>query len=118
MAYIPTPKDLNWTMNCIHVSSTWSVPSGGCVFIFKHDTFEFKTFTVAEKNDVQMNYFKPIITNILCLGYTETSRILCPGVSTTAELLENFFDFSKDDIERHLIESLRKRPHDERFEQR
>ena len=118
MAYIPTPKDLLWTLNCIHTGNPWAVPSGGSVFIFKHETFEFKTFTLAEKNDVQLNFFKPIITNLLCLGYTETSRALCPGVQSTAELLENFFNFSTDEIDRSLIEGLRKRPHDERFEQR
>ena len=56
MAYIPTPKDLLWTLNCIHTGNPWAVPSGGSVFIFKHETFEFKTFTLAEKNDVQLNF--------------------------------------------------------------
>lgn len=118
MAYIPTPKDLLWTLNNIHIANPWAVPSGGSVFIFRHDSFEFKTFTIAEKTDVQLNYFTPIITNLLCLGYSETSRTICQGVETTAELLENFFDFSKDDIDHALIEGLRKRPHDERFEGR
>ena len=118
MAYIPTPKDLLWTLNNIHVGNPWAVPSGGSLFIFRHENFEFKTFTIAEKTDVQLNYFKPIITNLLCLGYSEVSRTICPGVKTTAELLENFFDYSKDDIDRALIEGLRKRPHDERYEQR
>lgn len=118
MAYVPTPKDLLWTMNCIHAGNPWAITSGGFVFIFRHESFEFKTFTVLEKTEAQSDMFIKTVTNLLCLGYAEKSRILCPGVNTTAELLENFFDFSKDDIDRNLIESLRKRPHDERFEQR
>ena len=118
MAYIPTAKDLLWTLNSISQSRSWAVPSGGVAFIFDHSKFEFKTFTVAEKNEVQMNYFTPVITNLQSLGYTEIARVLCPGVQTTAELLKEFHGFSQDDIERNLIESLQKRPHDDRFEQR
>ena len=111
-----TPKDLLWTLNCIYTGNPWAVPSGGSVFIFKHETFEFKTFTLAEKNDavefLQTDYHQSSLFGL------HRNKQNTPGVQSTAELLEKFFNFSTDEIDRSLIEGLRKRPHDERFEQR
>lgn len=118
MAYIPSPQDLLWTLQNIQSNSMWAVPSGGSVFLFRHEEFEFKSFTVAEKTDVQMQYFKAVSTNLLSLGYREVERRLCPGVNTTSELLQNYLDFTEDDLERALFEGLRKRPHDDRFDER
>ena len=64
-----------------------------------------------------MNFFTSTYTNLLLLGYTESKRILCPGVKSTKELLVNFFDFSDDEVERAYVNGIETRLDDPRFKE-
>lgn len=115
MTYIPSSRDLNWTMKSIHNKQSWALPSGGFVVLFDHNNHKFKTFTIAQLDERQTQYFTNTYTNLLTLGYTESNRVICEGVSSTDELLKNFFQFSDDDIERSKILGILKQPDDPRF---
>ena len=117
MTYIPTAQDLFWTLKNIDQKKSWGIPSAGSIYFFDHSNYRFKVYTIAEKSEKQMNFFTGTYTNLLLLGYTESNRILCPGVKSTKELLMNFFKFSDDEVERAYIKGIEMRPEDPRFDE-
>ena len=115
MTYIPSSRDLNWTMKNMHNLQSWAVPSGGFVVLFDHNNHKFKTFTIAQPDERKTQNFTSTCTNLLNLGYTESNRVICEGVSSTDELLKDFFQYSDDEIERSKILSILTQPDDPRF---
>jgi len=115
MTYIPSAQDLSWTLQAIYQENTWGVISAGVIYFFDHTNYHFKTYTITEKNEKQMSLFTSTYTNLLLLGYTESSRVFCPGVNSTKELLMNFFQFSDDEVERSYARGIEMRPDDPRF---
>ena len=117
MTYIPTAQDLYWTLQNIDQKKSWGIPSAGSIYFFDHSNYRFKVYTIAEKSEKAMNFFTGTYTNLLLLGYTESSRILCPGVKSTKELLVNFFQYSDDEVERAYVKGIEMRPDDPRFDE-
>ena len=117
MTYIPTAQDLSWTLQNIDQKKSWGIPSAGSIYFFDHVNYQFKVYTITEKDEKEMNYFTSTYTNLLLLGYTESKRILCPGVKSTKELLVNFFEFSDDEVERAYVRGIEMRPEDPHFKE-
>lgn len=116
MTYIPTSRDLNWTMKTIHSLSLWAMPSGASVIIFDHPGRSFNAYLAALSTEEHSQNFTKSYTNLLCLGYTENRRVICEGVENTIQLLENFFNFSSDELERALVLGKLNAVNDPRFE--
>ncbi|RJU80741.1 MAG: hypothetical protein DWC09_06050 [Candidatus Poseidoniales archaeon] len=117
MTYIPTSRDLNWTMKTIHSLSLWAMPSGASVIVFDHPKRSFKAYVAGLASEEHLQNFTKSYTNLLCLGYTENQRVICEDVGNSQQILEDFFKFSSDELERALVKGKLNAVNDPRFEE-